>query len=120
MRILIVERNFEIQKRLKEILETIDGVLHIDQVDNPFSAIESIRINQPQLVIMDIHFPYSGIEAIGFIKRNPKSPQIIILTNETFPQYKKKCRELGADFFFDKTQDIGKIKKTIEGLIKIG
>ncbi len=118
MRILIVEKSIEIQNRLKEILKTIDGVLFIDQVYDPFSAIESIMINHPELVIMEINFSYSGIEALRYIKRKPGSPHIIILTNETLPQYRNKCRELGADFFFDKTQDFDKIKNTIYELMK--
>jgi DNA-binding NarL/FixJ family response regulator len=118
MRILIVEKSIEIQNRLKEILKTIDGVLFIDQVYDPFSAIESIMINHPELVIMEINFSYSGIEALRYIKRNPGSPRIIILTNETLPQYRKKCKELGAEFFFDKTQDFDKIKNTIYELMK--
>jgi hypothetical protein len=40
------------------------------------------------------------------------------LTNYPYPQYRKKCEELGADYFFDKVTEIEEIPKVIEELAK--
>jgi len=41
-----------------------------------------------------------------------------MLTNYPYPQYRKKCEELGADYFFDKVTEIEEIPKVIEELAK--
>ena len=41
-----------------------------------------------------------------------------MLTNYPYPQYRKKCEELGADYFFDKATEIEKIYDTFRQLLK--
>jgi DNA-binding NarL/FixJ family response regulator len=71
------------------------------------------------VVILDIRMPdKSGIEVLKDI-RNKKLPiRVIMLTNYPYPQYRKKCEELGADYFFDKVTEIEEIPKVIEELVK--
>jgi hypothetical protein len=42
----------------------------------------------------------------------------MILTNYPYPHYREKCKELGADYFFDKVTEIEKISDVIEKLAK--
>lgn len=39
------------------------------------------------------------------IKNRQRPSTIIIFTNESFPQYRKKCLSAGADFFFDSSTE---------------
>jgi hypothetical protein len=41
-----------------------------------------------------------------------------MLTNYPYPQYREKCEELGADYFFDKVAEIEEIPKVIKELTK--
>jgi DNA-binding NarL/FixJ family response regulator len=43
-----------------------------------------------------------------------------MLTNYPYPQYRKKCIEAGADYFFDKSTEFDRIIDTItrNGLVK--
>ena len=42
---------------------------------------------------------------------------VIIFTNYPYPQYRKKCMEAGADFFFDKSMEFEKIPEVLGQLV---
>jgi len=44
--------------------------------------------------------------------------KIVIFTNYPYPQYRTKCMELGADYFFDKSTETEKMINTIKNLAK--
>jgi hypothetical protein len=44
--------------------------------------------------------------------------EIIVLSTILYSQYRKKCKELGADYFFDKVMEIEIIPKVIAELAK--
>jgi DNA-binding NarL/FixJ family response regulator len=39
---------------------------------------------------------------------------VIMLTNYPYPQYRKKCADAGADFFFDKSTEFDKIAEVFK------
>lgn len=69
------------------------------------------------MVILDIWMPEeSGIEVLQNIKLRERVPIVIILTNYSYPQYRKRCLELGADYFFDKSTELDRMIETREKL----
>ena len=60
----------------------------------------------------------NGIDVLKDLRAKKLSCRVIILTNYPYPQYRKKCEELGADYFFDKVTEIEEIPKVIEELAK--
>ena len=42
-----------------------------------------------------------------------------MLTNYPYPQYKKKCMDAGADFFFDKSREFEKVIEVLSGICAI-
>ncbi|HEY5497637.1 MAG TPA: response regulator, partial [Syntrophales bacterium] len=82
-------------------------------------AITSISKSNPDVVILDIRLPgKSGIEVLKDIRDKKLPIRVIMLTNYPYPQYRKKCEELGADYFFDKVAEIEEIPNLIEELAK--
>jgi DNA-binding NarL/FixJ family response regulator len=59
-----------------------------------------------------------GIEVLKYIKKIEPVTLVIILTNYPYPQYLKKCMDLGADFFFDKSTEFEKVTEVCEQLIQ--
>ena len=101
------------------MLVNIAGVEIVGQAQNARDAIASISESKPDVVILDIrlHGP-NGIEVLKDI-RNKKLPIcVIMLTNYPYPQYRKKCEELGADYFFDKVTEIKDIPNVIKKLAR--
>ena len=70
------------------------------------------------MVILDIRMPGgSGIDVLDGMKRDRVTPTVIVLTNYDYPQYRKKCLQSGASFFFDKSAEFEKVAQVLRGLI---
>jgi DNA-binding NarL/FixJ family response regulator len=117
MRVFIVDDSKIVCKGLQQMLINIADVEIVGQAHNAQDAITSISDSKPDVVILDIRLPgLSGIDVLKDI-RNKKLPiRVIMLTNYPYPQYRKKCEELGADYFFDKVTEIEEIPKVVEEL----
>ena len=101
------------------MLINIADIEIVGQAHNAPDAIRFISESKPDVVILDIRLPdLSGIDVLKNIRAKKLPIQVIMLTNYPYPQYRKKCEELGADYFFDKVTEIEEIPKVIEDLAK--
>ena len=105
MKILIVDDSELIRQRLVEMIGEIDQTEVIGLAGNAEEAYSYYNGSCPDVIILDIHLPgENGIRILERIKKKNKEVKIIILTNFPYPQYKRKCMELGADYFVDKSE----------------
>ena len=119
MKVLIVDDSKIVCDRLSKMLNNIVNVKIVGQAHNAGDAITSISKSNPDVVILDIRLPgLNGIDILKDIRAKNLPIRIIMLTNYPYPQYRKKCEELGADYFFDKVTEIEEIPKVIEELSK--
>lgn len=80
------------------------------------TMIEAVR---PDVIILDIDMP--GRSGIGFLKQLKGSlpnTVVIVLTNASSPQYRKRCTELGAEFFFDKSTEFRKVRDVLATMLQ--
>jgi len=118
MKILIADDSFLIRERLKELLSDILKIEDFIEAENSVETIKLISETIPDIVILDIRMPGGGgLEVLNKINRKRLPIKIIVFTNYPYPQYKKKCFELGADYFFDKATEFEKVKEVICNLI---
>jgi len=120
MKVFIVDDSEVVCERLTAMLSELPGIEIVGQAQDAAKAISSVRKLQPDAAILDIRLPASnGIEVFKTIKKGNSAPMTIILTNYPYDQYRKKCMEAGADFFFDKTTEFDRLtelfKKSIQG-----
>jgi len=119
MKVLIVDDSKIICKGLKQMLTHIADVEIVGQAHNAQDAIASISESNPDVVILDIRLPgKSGIDVLKDIRDKKLPIRVIMLTNYPYPQYREKCKEMGADYFFDKVTEIEEIPNVIEELAK--
>lgn len=118
MKVFIADDSSEIRKRIIAMLsDLVERIEMIGEAENVQDAITSIHEFDPDVVILDIGMPGgSGIDVLKKIKKKNEVPVIIILTNYPPSQYRKKCMEAGADFFFDKSRDFEEIVKVVSGI----
>lgn len=117
--VVIADDSAAVRERLVSMLAELKGVEVIGQAQNVEEAIASIRTLKPKAVILDIRMPGgSGINVLQNIKREQPAPVVIILTNYPYLQYRKKCLEAGADFFFDKSTEFNKIPQVFKLLTR--
>jgi DNA-binding NarL/FixJ family response regulator len=119
MKVFIVDDSALVRERIITMISEHPGIEITGQAENAQEAINSIRKLKPDVAILDIRMPGgNGIEVLRNIKKNNSAPTVIILTNYPYPQYRKKCIEAGADFFFDKSTEFHKIIEVIKKLIQ--
>ena len=119
MKVFIVDDSALVRERLIALISEYPEIEITGQAENAQEAINSIRKLKPDVVILDIRMPGgNGIEVLRNIKKYNSAPTVIILTNYPYPQYRKKCMEAGADYFFDKSTEFHKIIEVIKKLIQ--
>lgn len=119
MKVLIVDDSKIVCEGLQRMLINVAGVEIVGQAHNAKGALRSISNLKPDIVTLDIRLHNSnGIEVLKGIRDKKLPIKVIVLTNYPYPQYREKCMELGADFFFDKVKEIEKIPSVIEEFVK--
>jgi DNA-binding NarL/FixJ family response regulator len=104
---------------LAQILTEIEGVEIIGAAFNVLDAYRYIEKNMLDVAILDICLPGgTGIDILKKIRERGNSTKVIMYTHYPFPQYEKKCRHFGADYFFDKYNEFDKLLSVIKQLAK--
>jgi len=110
MNVFIVDDSEVVCSGLESMLSEIEGVRVTGKAQDVRGAVEAIQRLQPDFVILDIRLiDGSGIDVLKEIKKRDPSPAVLVLTNYPYPQYRKKCLDLGAEYFLDKVTEIDKI-----------
>jgi DNA-binding NarL/FixJ family response regulator len=117
VRVFVADDSVLVRERLIALLNGIGNVEIVGQARNAAEAIASIREARPDIVVLDIRMPDgSGITVLEGLRGEIPAPKVIMLTNYPFAQYRRKCLEAGASFFFDKSTEFHKIPNAVEQL----
>jgi DNA-binding NarL/FixJ family response regulator len=118
MKVFIADDSPVLRERLEEMLSELSDIEILGYAQDVPETLASIKALQPDVVILDIRMPGgSGIDVLQDIKKADQSPLVVILTNYPYPQYRKKCMSLGADYFFDKSTEFEKVTTLFRQLI---
>ena len=97
------------------MISELPGVTAIGQAQDAPEALNSVEELHPDVVILDFRLSDgSGIEILKKMKKNNSAAVAIMFTNYPYPQYRKKCQEAGADFFFDKSTEFHRITDVLK------
>lgn len=119
MTLLIVDDNNEFRKRLASIITCLDNIEVVGQAGNVSDAILAIDQKKPDVVILDIHMPGgSGLDVLQAAKLSKPAPAILMLTVCSANEYEERCKALGADYFFEKANDLTKMMSTLTKLAR--
>jgi len=120
MRLFIVDDSDILRSRIIESLSDIKGVSIVGEARNAREAIEAAEQLDPDAVILDIRLPGgNGISIIDAIRKlRKKQPKIIVFTNYPYLQYRKKCIDAGADYFFFKALEFERLIDLVRRLAK--
>jgi DNA-binding NarL/FixJ family response regulator len=101
------------------MLAHVRGVEIVDQVGTVDEATEAVRRLKPDAVILDMQMPGgSGIDVLENMKKDRLISTVIVLTNHPHASYRKKCLQVGAKFFLDKSNEFEKVGELLQGLIR--
>jgi DNA-binding NarL/FixJ family response regulator len=114
MKIFIVDDSEIVVERVRNLLSNIEGLEFIGHATTASYAVEAILKLKPDVVILDIRLiGEDGMNVLERIKKEQPPPIVIVLTNYPYPQYREKCRKLGAEYFFDKVTEIESFVKVL-------
>ena len=119
MKIYVVDNSKLICERIIALLSEIKEIEIVGDAQDVPTAVLAVQRLHPDVVIMDIQMSGgNGFDLLHFIKENQLPIKVIVLTNAPYPQYKKRCLELGANYFFDKSTEFEKIIEVCNKLIQ--
>jgi len=117
MKVLIADDSAIVRERIVAMLSDLKEVRIVGEAQNADETVELTLELEPDVVILDIRMPGNGISVLPKIKDSKNAPIVIMFTNYPYEQYKKKCMEAGAEYFFDKSVGIKEVIKILNKLI---
>lgn len=112
-KIMIVDDNLRARRALKALISQQEGIAVTAEASNGQEALQSIRRQKPDIVIMDIRMPVmDGLEATTAIKAEWSQVKVIILT--MYPEHQPEALAAGADAFLVKGCPLGEITDLIQ------
>lgn len=120
MKVFLVDDSVVIRQRMKRMLADVEQIQVIGEAgDAQAATTEAILVQKPDAVLLDIHLlDGSGIDVLQRLKKTKPAPAVIILTDYPYPQYRQKCLEAGADFFFVKSTEFDQVVPALKKLIQ--
>lgn len=102
VRIILAEDNDMLRKSLNFFLE--QKGFKVDQFANGQEALDSIKVNNYDLILVDINIPgISGMELTQYVRTEMYlDTPIIIFTSSNIEQTEIDCFDIGADEFIAK------------------
>ena len=105
-KILIIEDNIKLRKRIKRILISKLPFLSVAEASDETETFSEIKKKRPDLIIMDIRIAgENGLDLTKKIKKRYPFIAIAINTNNDSPEYKTAAVQVGADYFLSKTSN---------------
>lgn len=115
MKVLIVDDSPIIRERLKSMLSEVAKVETVSLAKDASEALDSMHTLNPEVIVLDIQMPGSnGIDLLSKIKRKQEAPLVVVLTNLSDTQYRKKCTDAGADYFLNKSTEFDKVTEVLD------
>ena len=114
MKVLVADDSDLVRERLVEMLSEIEGLGVILETANGLEARDMIVAEKPEVAVLDLRMPgRNGLDVLQDVKASNPATKIIILTSYPYPQYRSRCMEEGADFFFDKSNEFEKVSEVM-------
>ncbi len=122
MKVLLVDDSKDVLEELNKTFELIKGLKIVGKAQTEPEALAMFHRENPDVVCLDIRLQQgSGLNILKEIRKVNATTIIFMLTNYPYPQYKKKCLDLGAEFFFNKSSELPQavqILKELQGNVE--
>jgi DNA-binding NarL/FixJ family response regulator len=114
VRVVIADDQRLFAEALEAILSTDARISVVGRAADGASAVELVRDEQPDVVLMDIAMPVmDGIEATERIRVESPDTRVIVLTGSEAPKDVSRARAAGAAGYVTKDQIAGDLLRAI-------
>jgi DNA-binding NarL/FixJ family response regulator len=115
MRVILADDSELILVRLQQMLGIFPQVELLGSYIDGIETLDAMRKQKPDLAIIDIKMPWmSGLDVLKEIRKEDKFMKIILLSFYSSDYYRQLASQLGADYFFSKSDEFEKLE------IKVG
>lgn len=112
--VYVVEDSPVVQECLLGLIDDVDGCALLGVADNEPQALREIAALRPDLVILDLYINAgTGFAVLKRTKSDFPETRVLVLTNLNGAAMVEKCREYGADGFFDKTSELDRLEDAL-------
>jgi two-component system, NarL family, invasion response regulator UvrY len=129
MKILLVDDHAVVRAGVRRLLAAEVGI-SILEADSSQKALDVLRRERPDLIVLDINFPgSSGLELLRQLVQMDKSAKILVLSMHSEPVYAARALQIGArgyvsksataEEFVEAVRQVGSGKRYIENEIAL-
>ena len=103
-----------LRERLEAMVSAIPGTRTVGHATTAQAAVSGILAARPDAVVLDIHLAEgNGFDVLRALRAAAFAPAIYVLTNYPLDAYRKTAERLGARGFFDKSNDIDRLRDAL-------
>lgn len=113
LRVVVADDSNVVRKQLHNLLGRMDGVEIVADAETASEALEQVESYGPDVVILDVEMPGSGIQALRSIKAGQPGTVVVMLTNHAGSFFEKLCLRDGADYFLDKSVSFDRVSDVL-------
>ena len=113
-KVYIVEDSPLVCERLLELLGPVPGACIVGHASTVEDAIAGILAERPDSVLLDLRLGKgNGYEVLRAIHAQAPEIDVYMLSNFAAEPYRQFATQLGARGFFDKTTEIGRVRRLV-------
>ncbi len=114
VRVAIADDHRLFAEALEAILSTDGRIAVVGRAADGRAAVELVRAEQPDVILMDIAMPLmDGIEAAEAIRDESPTTRVIVLTGSEAPRDVSRARSAGVSGYVTKDQIAGDLVRAI-------
>ena len=112
LRVLLVEDSRVLTERLRESLDGLENVEVVGAVADESAAVSAALAQAVDVIILDLQLKEGT--GFGVVQRLGKArPTIIVFTNYMLPEYQRRARALGVEYFLNKSVDYERLPQLL-------
>ena len=114
MQVFLVEDSIPVRERLLAMLQALPDIEVVGHAGDADTAICAILAAQPDVVLIDISLAAgSGFDVLRAVQSEAPQIDLYMLSSFAAHPYRQLAETLGARGFFDKTQDMDRVRELI-------
>jgi two-component system transcriptional regulator (cheY domain and HTH-like DNA-binding domain), putative len=118
MKVLLAEDQSMLRDALSQLLQLQPDVTSVSQVADGREAIELLKTNPVDVVILDVEMPYqTGLDVLEWVKEHQPAVKVIIVTTFKRPGYFERAVKADVDAYVLKERSIADLMKTIHTVL---
>lgn len=120
LRVFVIEDSPILLERIAEAIGDQPSLILVGTADCEKEALHKIRSLKPEALVVDIKLREgNGLSVLAQLKwgeGEDAKPKIVVFTNYPRQEYLRNSKQLGADYFLDKSTQFSDLPKVLIGL----